>query len=62
MNDRLKAILSEFVEDLQDEELRTAVIEAAAKTLPLPNMIEERVLTLLWTYAAKRLEAILADA
>lgn len=56
MNDELSDILNELVEDLNDEDLRKEVADAAANALPLPNMIERRIITLIWAWAAKKLE------
>jgi hypothetical protein len=56
MNDELQDILDELVSDLQDENLRKEVADFAAQTLPLPDMIERRIITLIWAWAAKKLE------
>lgn len=55
-------ILDQLLQDLQDEELRDSVVNAAARALPLPDPIERQILTLLWTYAAQRLEKLISEA
>lgn len=46
-DDLLKFIRGELVELLQDEQVRSRVIQWAADALPLPNFLEKRILSIL---------------